>query len=673
MIPSFPINRPPKRALHRWLGSAALMALSAEIALAATPEDLAKLDLEQLMQLPVESVSGVSKYDQSIRQAPASVTVFTAADIRNYGWRTLADALRSAPGVHIRNDRFYEYVGNRGFTTPYNYNARTLVLVDGHRINDAIYQQGSVSTEFLLDPDLIERIEIIRGPGSSVYGSNAFNGAINIIPKKGRDLAGGQAAVSVDSTPGAKGRVSVGDRTLNGVEYLISATASDSRGESDFALPQAWRDSTGSSETHADNADGTQQRQLYARVSWRGLESEAAYGKRQKEVLPTVYTTLLEPNATATDERGYWLLRASGEPLPDATLTLQTAVDYYHFDGDYVIDQGASGFQPFHSESNAVSLNHEVRWHQTFIEGHSLLLGTELQNNLRQTNETIAATPADSRRVDETSCNVSPFAQIDYQLAKPLILSTGARFDSYSTGESRLSPRAGLIWAATRSTTLKLLYGESFRVPNLEERFPTDASTVVNPNLGPETNRSWELSCDQQLSKTWTADVHLYHSVSDQLITYVETVPGTSSSSNAGNYVTQGVELGGSGRFDSGLQLRGSATVQHTEDTLTSTEVGDAPQLLGKLNVSTPLGYRWLRASAELQYVGSRYTFNDPRGGVDDYLTTNLTLRAAPVWRHWEIALSVYNVANARWSDSTDDGKIVTPPRTFRLSLVRDF
>ncbi len=637
----------------------------------APVEKLANLELEQLMQMPVESVSGVSKYDQSIRQAPASVTVLTAADIRNFGWRTLADALRSAPGFHIRNDRFYEYTGNRGFTRSLDYNSRTLVLVDGHRINDAIYQQGSVGTDFLLDPDLIDRIEIIRGPGSSVYGSNAFYGAINIIPKKGRELAGGQAAVSVDSAPGAKGRVSVGNRTPSGVEFLVSATASDSRGESNFALPQVWRDATGSNALESTDTDGTTQRQVYARVAWRGLESEAAYGKRQKDVLPTVYTTQLDPTASASDTRGYWLLRATGHPLPDATLTAKTSVDYYHYDGRFLNQSTdntnlSAHFDQHHSTATALSLNNEVRWHQTFVEGHSLLLGLELQNNLKQeTDNTNLTHPADSAPSTRASTsNVSPFAQVDYQLLKPLRLSLGARYDNYSTSDSAVTPRIGLIWDATRSTTVKLLYGEAFRVPNLEERNPTEPGTVANPNLGPEKNQSWELSCDQRFSSVWAGDAHLYHIQSTDLIL---------DYANTSNFTTIGGELGGSARFDSGLNLRASATLQQTQDEATSRDVGDAPQLLGKLNATAPVYGNWLRASTEVQYVGERYDFSTSRAKMHDYVVVNCTLRAAPVWRCWEVSLSVYNVANSRWSDAKNEGTIISPPRTVILRLVRNF
>ena len=159
------------------------------------------------MEIPVESVSGVSKYQQSIRRAPAGVTVFTAADIRNYGWSTLADVLRASPGLHVRSDRFYDFVGTRGFTRPRDYNSRTLILIDGHRLDDPIYQQGAIGTDFILDLDLVDRVEVITGPGSPVYGSNAFYGAVNVIPKTGRDISGAEIGLAAGSEPSGKARI----------------------------------------------------------------------------------------------------------------------------------------------------------------------------------------------------------------------------------------------------------------------------------------------------------------------------------------------------------------------------------------------------------------------------------------------------------------------------------
>ncbi len=641
-------------------------------------EDLASLELEQLVELPVEFVSGVSKYEQSIRQAPASVTVLTAADIRNYGWRTLGDALRSAPGFHIRTDRFYDYIGNRGFTRAYDYNSRTLVLVNGQRINDPIYQQGSVGTDFLLDPDLIDRIEIIQGPGSSVYGSSAFYGAINVIPKKGRDLSGGQISATFDSSAGTKGRLTYGDRTADGVEYLLSATESHTPGQTNFPLPDDWRASTGRPDERISTEDGTRQRQLYARASWRGLETEAAYGRREKDVPPPVYHTL--PGAHAADTRAYWLARASGSPFADATLSLKTSVDYYAYDGTFrpANDYDGDLINEFHErrpKTRSVSLNNEVRWHQTSAAGHSLLLGTEVQNNLRlhSSNPNLEQPAYSAAEINTSSRYYSPFAQIDYQALPGLRLSTGARYDDYSTGESRLTPRVGLIWDYTRVTTVKLLYGESFRVPNLEERNPSEPRGVANPDLGPETARSWELACEHDFSKYWAFDVRLYHTRSDGLISFHEPAPGSFSYQNAANYETRGGEIGTTTRFASGITTRASVTLQKTTDESSGADVADAPHLLGKLNLSVPLRADWLRASAEIQYVGDRRDFTAPARDTGDYLVANLTVRAAPVWRHWDLSASIYNLANARWYDSMNDGQIVAPARTVVLRVSRDF
>ena len=146
---------------------------------AAEPQpDLTALPLEQLMRLEVVTAS---RFPQRLSQAPGSVTVITADDIRLYGHRTLADVLRSVPGVHVSYDRNYSYIGVRGLATTGDYNSRVLLLIDGVRANDNIYDQASLGTDFPVDLDLVERIEFAHGPGSSVYGGNALLGVINVI------------------------------------------------------------------------------------------------------------------------------------------------------------------------------------------------------------------------------------------------------------------------------------------------------------------------------------------------------------------------------------------------------------------------------------------------------------------------------------------------------------
>ncbi|MFA6288094.1 MAG: TonB-dependent receptor [Opitutaceae bacterium] len=619
------------------------------------------IPLEQLMQLPVEFVTGASKYEQNIQRAPASVSVFTSEDIQNYGWQTLSDALRSAPGFFINSDRFYDYMGNRGFTRPYDYNSRTLVLVGGHRINDSLFQQGSIGTDFILDLDLVERIEIIHGPSSSLYGSSAFYGAINVIPKKGIDFAGGQASVSAGSEPSAKGRVTMGNRTAAGVDYVISATEWWSSGETDFALPQSWRTATGLTGTSANNQDGMHNQSVYANASWKWLEMEAAYVMRDKNVLPPVYLTNLTDPSHATDQRAYALARATGHPTADSSLVTTLSVDYYGYDA--LFSPAFLGFNQQELHTEALSMNFETRWQQTFDNGNVMMAGFEYQENfIQRTSRDDLVNSANTVSVETSSNYVSPFTQFDWVLGRGFFLSTGARFDSYSTGDQRLTPRVGLIWVPSPSTDFKLLYGQAFRVPNVGERALSESIPGPHPELKPETNESWELVADHKFNAVWRGDAHLYFTQSSDLI--------IATAVNAGTITTEGVEAGLSAFFPSNIQLRGSATLQRSYDG-NDNDVVDAPRTLFKLNASAPVYEKWLRASCEIQYVGDR---EDITGApLGDYLTANFTLRAIHVWRRWDLSLSVYNIGGGQWADSTNTGQIQSIPTSVVGKVTLDF
>ena len=151
--------------------------------------ELSQLSLEQLADLPIDSVFSASMYMQKVTEAPSSVTIITADEIRGLGHRTLADVLRTVRGFYITYDRNYSYLGVRGFSRPGDYNARVLLQVDGHRLNDNVFGSALIGTEFPLDVDLIERIEIIRGPSSALYGTNAFFAVINVITRRGSPRA----------------------------------------------------------------------------------------------------------------------------------------------------------------------------------------------------------------------------------------------------------------------------------------------------------------------------------------------------------------------------------------------------------------------------------------------------------------------------------------------------
>src|SRR6266849_2400132 len=172
----------PRRERAARVGILITFLLSAATALAQQgTKDLTETSLEDLANIQVYSAS---KHLQSVSEAPSSVTVITADEIQKYGYRTLADILRSVRGFDITYERNFSYAGVRGINRPETYNSRVLLLIDGHRINNNIYEQAMLGTEFPLDVDLIDRVEVISGPSSSLYGSNAFFAVINVITRK---------------------------------------------------------------------------------------------------------------------------------------------------------------------------------------------------------------------------------------------------------------------------------------------------------------------------------------------------------------------------------------------------------------------------------------------------------------------------------------------------------
>ena len=151
----------------------ALLCAKAALAQVQQP-DLSQMGLEDLVKVEVDTVSGASKFLEKSTDIPASVTIVTADEIRDFGYRTLAEVLQSVRGFNVVYDRNYSYVGIRGFLKPGDYNARILFLLDGHRVNDNIYDGAYVGTAFPVAISLIDRIEIVRGASSSVYGTGAL-------------------------------------------------------------------------------------------------------------------------------------------------------------------------------------------------------------------------------------------------------------------------------------------------------------------------------------------------------------------------------------------------------------------------------------------------------------------------------------------------------------------
>src|SRR6185503_14840391 len=207
---------------------------------AQTPpdSDLSGKSLEALLDVPVDSVEGAARHTQRLTEAPAPVTVVTATDIETFGWRTLADVLKSVRGFHVTYDRNYSYLGVRAFGRPTDYNNRVLVMVDGRRLNDSIYDAALIGTDFPLDMSVVERIEVIRGPGSALYGTSAFLAVVNVITRHGGTSGARQAGVETSSFGTWNAHASHGWSDDRGRDVFLSVSRYDSHGPHALFFPE---------------------------------------------------------------------------------------------------------------------------------------------------------------------------------------------------------------------------------------------------------------------------------------------------------------------------------------------------------------------------------------------------------------------------------------------------
>ncbi|MCB0267561.1 MAG: TonB-dependent receptor plug domain-containing protein [Calditrichaeota bacterium] len=191
--------------------------------------DTDKTSLELLLNTPV---SAAAKYEQSVSDAPASVTVITSVEINNYGFQTLQDVFQIIQGFYTSDDHNYTYLGVRGFSRPTDYNNRILLLVNGHALNENVYGSAAIGTELGgFNLASIDRIEIIRGPGSALYGTNAMFAIINIVTQKGKTIDGLEIRAEYGSHNFLVGSALFGKKYANGLDVTFSARWVDDNGE----------------------------------------------------------------------------------------------------------------------------------------------------------------------------------------------------------------------------------------------------------------------------------------------------------------------------------------------------------------------------------------------------------------------------------------------------------
>lgn len=611
-------------------------------------DDLSELSLEQLMQVKVEKVVTASRFSQRITEAPASMSVITADEIRKYGYRSLADVLRSVPGLYVSYDRNYSYLGVRGFNRPGDFNSRVLLQIDGHRMNDNIYDTAAIGTEFPLDIDLIDHIEFMRGPGSSLYGSNAFFGVINIITRPADDVDR-EFSVSAAQYETWSGRASYGAVFDSGLDVLLSGTLHDSAGRHSLYFPEFAAAPSGGYTYQSDYDSG---KSVFARVSLSDFTLTGLFGSRKKGIPTGAFGTVFNDSRTRTiDERAYVDLgyrRAYSDALEVST---RLYYDHYGFDGVYVTDNGAPPGTTNLDTALGSWWGAEMVVTLTPVPGNNLSLGAEFRHTLAQNQKNVDVDPVsinlDDRR---TSANWGLFIQDEYHILKPLRVSLGVRYDNYNSFDA-VNPRAALVYTPVEATALKLLYSEAFRAPNAYERYYQDGvSSVANSALKPEKIRTVDAIWEQYFLDNYRSSAGgFYYRVTD-LISQTTNADNMLVYHNIEKAEAFGVALSLEGYWKNGSRGRLSYDWQQATEVNTGALLSNSPRHLAKANVSIPLFRQQLFLSPELQYASPRMTLGGTR--TNDPVTVNLTVFSRNVGcKGLEASASVYNLFDVHAQD----------------------
>lgn len=636
--------------------------------------DLTTLPIEQLMQLQV--VTGASKYAQASNEAPANVSVITAADIKAYGWRTLADILRSLPGLYTNYDRSTTTLGARGFLRAGDYDTRFLLLIDGYRTNDPIFDEASVGTEAMLDVDLIERVEYVPGAGSAVYGSNALFGVINVITKRGRDIGGVQVSGSTGSANAREGRVTWGKRADNGAEWLLSASVDDAPGRDlyfgEFNQP-------GISDGVARGMDFDRAKRLFAKGSLGEFGLTFGYVDRTKGVPTAPYDeTFGDPRARSDDSRQ--MFNGTWQHALDDMTDVSARVYWGHFVslGDYPYSPPPIGINRDIFDTAWYGTELKLVTHR--IERHTLAVGAELQRDYRDVMLNFDTVPYRSYLNDQRNNNrVGVYVQDQFLLQQDWVLDTGLRYDHTSFAPGIFSPRVGLIWHAAPMTTVKAIYGMAYRAPNdYELHYQTSApgGQQVTPGLSAERIRTYETVVEQQVAAAGKATLSVFENNVSNLISQSEDPnTGLLFFSNVARVRTRGAELGYEQNWPGGTRLRTSYSFQHSEDMDTGQMLSNSPRHMFKLNLSAPVWRDDWRTGVEAQYISNRLTTSGPSSDhVGGYWIANLTLLAARLAPNLEMSASVYNLFDRRYADPAGPEQpqpsIPQDGRAFRLKFT---
>jgi outer membrane receptor for ferrienterochelin and colicins len=607
--------------------------------------DLNALTLDQLMQV---QVVGAALHPQTLQDAPASVTIVTAEDIRRYGYRTLGEALAAVRGFYVSNDRTYETVGVRGFSIPGDYDSHVLVMVNGHNMADNIFDYMLFfGNGFPIDMNLIRQIEIIRGPSSALYGSNAIFATINVVTKSPDEA--GPLTVTADTGSFGEKKIQIADTaSLGAANFLFSGSVYNNTGESPLFFPQF--DTPQNNYGKEIDMNGEKGYHFFASLVWRNWTVTAAFADHD-QIQPISYgPTIFNDRGTQNNDARNFVDAVYERLIAGGTLRWRTWYDAYHYVGrfDYALSDGAVQDNRQHDLGDWVGTQLTYRLRPSFAGDITVGVESKIDIRARLTDYDVSPALIVDLNVNHPNRSLGLVFQDEKQLSKAWKLDLGLRLDVSAYGSDFLSPRGAFLYQHSE-WALKFLYGRSFRNPSAFQLFYSDGLAVeANPAARPETADTVEVDVERKLGKRMNFQASAYgyrlHDfliaaiLPDQLIQY----------QNDASIRSVGVEFEINGHPAKWLDATASYAVQRSRDTFGSALLQNSPQQLAKLRFALPLG-RKFDFSSGMQYVSSRLTLAN--NALPPLYLADLTLTSKSLLRDFDIRLGLRNAFNRSYSD----------------------
>ncbi len=626
------------------------------------------MSIEDLSQV---RLSTASRHLDDPRKAPAAVTVITADEISRQGWRTLADVLRSITGFYTAYDRSYTYVGVRGFLQSGDYNARLLLLIDGHRVNDNVYDGALIGTEFPLDVNMIDRVEVVRGPGSSLFGTNAELAVVNVFTRQPDNQT------TIESTSGAdsfRGRTGEARATLRTARYAALFSASIYRANGAYQLYFPEFDSPETNNGIATNLDGDRYDHGFAMIRRGQFRLEGLLGVRDKIVPNAPYSTIFGDAANRTmDTRGYVDASYSHDLSINTQLDVRAYYDAYRFFGSYPYT-GADGtgrtVQINDAAADGVGIE-AVVGHR--MGANRIVAGLAGEHNFRINQRNYYAGQPPFLNDHRTLSLGAIFGEAELNPSKQFSFNLGGRVDWYDLYGTNLSPRAAAMYFPTANTSVKYVFGHAFRVPDPYDEFYVDDVdiTATNKSLKPENINANTLIVEQAFRRELHVMVSGFTNSLNSVIKEQQDASGDTHFANQIGDTGQGAEFELIAKYPAGWMARTSYTFEQTRQKQYGTKVMNSPEHLAKFNVAAPIHMKGFLAS-ELLFTGPQPNFLGQRIGSSFLVNTTGSTRTFA--NGLQFSVSCYNLLNRTWATPTgpelEQSATVQDGRTWRFRLT---